>query len=77
MSFVAIVKIVLGVMKFLPQVFELFSLVPEGVGLTTEQVRDLLSSFKNMPTSLGSQPTMKDLRVSYPAVILTAVAIFL
>jgi hypothetical protein len=56
--------------------FELFSLMPRGFNLSTTQIRDLLSRFKTMPSELGRPPTIQDLRVSYPAIVLTPVAIF-
>lgn len=58
------------------ETFELTSLMPRGIQLPGQQLRDLVKGFEDMPSLLGRAPTMNDLRVSYPAVILTPVAIF-
>jgi hypothetical protein len=58
------------------ETFELTSLMPKGIQLPGSQLRDLLKGFKDIPPLLGRAPTLNDLRVSYPAVILTPVAIF-
>ena len=58
------------------ETFELFSLLPGGIKLPRNQMRDLLTSFKDMPTFLGPPPKMQDLRISYPAIILTPIAIY-
>jgi len=55
---------------------ELFSLVPEGYRLTTQQLREFLGFFRDMPPQLGKPPTMDDLRVQYPAIIVTAIAVY-
>lgn len=55
---------------------ELFNLLPEGFRLSAEDVRPFLRSFENMPPQLGKPPTMDDLRVSFPAIILTPIAIY-
>jgi hypothetical protein len=56
--------------------FELFNLLPQGLRLSRDQARDLLSRFKDVPPGFGRPPTMEDLRVSHPAIILTPVAIY-
>lgn len=56
--------------------FELFSLMPRGFSPSRTQIRELLSAFKTMPPQLGRPPAMEDLRVSYPAIVLTPVAVF-
>jgi len=56
--------------------FELFSLMPRGFSLSRTQIREFLSKFKTMPTQLGRPPAIEDLRVSYPTIVLTPVAIF-
>lgn len=58
------------------ETFELFSLLPGGIKLPRTQIRDFLTSFKDMPPILGPVPKMQDLRISYPAIILTPIAIY-
>ncbi|MDO8613897.1 MAG: hypothetical protein Q7R32_13925 [Dehalococcoidia bacterium] len=56
--------------------FDLFSLMPPGLRLSREQLRDLLGRFSDTPAVLGAAPRMEDLRVSYPAIVVTMVAVF-
>ncbi len=56
--------------------FELFSLLPGGFKLGRGELRQLISHFKDMPPQLGRPPKLEDLRVSYPAMILTVVALY-
>lgn len=58
------------------ETFELFSLLPGGIKLPRKQIRELLPSFKDISAFLGPAPKMEDLRVSYPAIILTPIAIY-
>jgi len=58
------------------ETFELFNLLPQGIKLPRDQLKQLIAHFSNMPSMLGDPPKMEDLRVSYPAIILTPVAIF-
>jgi hypothetical protein len=58
------------------ETFELFNLLPGGVKLPREQIQEFLLIFKDMPSVLGTPPKMQDLRISYPAIILTPIAIY-
>jgi hypothetical protein len=58
------------------ETFELFNLLPGGMKPSRKEIRELLTKFKNMPAILGTPPKMQDLRISYPAIILTPVAIY-
>lgn len=58
------------------ETFELFSLLPSGIKLPRKQIRELLASFKDMPPFFGPAPKIGDLRVFYPAIVLTPVAIY-
>lgn len=58
------------------ETFELYSLLPQGFAVGRDQLRQLLSKFADMPAQLGKAPTMDDLRVSYPAMVLTPVAVY-
>ena len=56
--------------------FPLFSLFPESIQLPEEDMSNFLDAFKDMPSMLGSPVTKEDLEISYPAVVITPVAIF-
>jgi hypothetical protein len=58
------------------ETFELFSPLPGGVKLQTDEIQDLLSKLKDVDLILGSAPKMEDLRVSGPAIILTPIAVY-
>jgi hypothetical protein len=58
------------------ETFELFSLLPRGIKLPREGIQELLVKFKDMPAILGQPPKMEDLIVSYPAIVLTPIAIY-
>jgi hypothetical protein len=55
--------------------FELFNLIP-GFDLSMDQISGFLQSFQNMPSMLGRAPQLEDFRVTYPAMVLTVVAIY-
>ena len=55
---------------------ELFSLLPAGLRIPKEEQRQLVARFKSMPSILGSPPSVADLQVPYPAMLLTTVAIY-
>lgn len=56
--------------------FPLFRLFPEGIQLPEQDMDDFLDAFKDMPPLLGPPVKKEDLQVSYPAIVLTSVAIF-
>jgi hypothetical protein len=56
--------------------FPLFRLFPEGIQLPEQDMGDFLDAFKDMPPLLGPPVRKEDLQVSYPALVLTPVAIF-
>lgn len=58
------------------ETFELFNLLPGGMKPSRKEIRELLTKFKNMPAILGTPPKMEDLRILYPAIILTPIAIY-
>lgn len=58
------------------ETFELQRLLPIDVQLPSEQVDDFLKGFKDMPSILGSPPKKEDLVITYPAIILTPIAIY-
>ena len=57
------------------ETFEVFSLVP-GVQFPRDELSELIEKFSEMPAMLGPAPTMEDLQVTYPAIVLTPVALF-
>jgi hypothetical protein len=57
------------------ETFELFSIIP-GLKMNREMLRDLIKQFQDMPTILGMPPKMEDLRISYPAMVVTPIAIY-
>jgi len=62
------------------ETFELFSPLPGGVKLPTNDIRNLLTNLKDnlkdVESLIGTELKMEDLRVSYPAIILTPIAIY-
>jgi hypothetical protein len=58
------------------ETFELFSLLPGGMKLPKQEMGELLVGFRDMPPILGTPPKMQDLIISYPAIILTPIAIY-
>lgn len=58
------------------ETFELQSLIPIDIRLPKDQVRDFLRGFKDIPQFLGPAPTMDDLEIPHPAMILTPIAIY-
>lgn len=58
------------------ETFELFTLMPRGIHLSRNDLREFLSKLKTIPPQFGRPPTIQDLRVSYPAIVLTPIAVF-
>jgi len=56
--------------------FSLFHLFPLGIQLPEQDIDSFLDAFKEVTTLLGSPVRKEDLQISYPAIILTPVAIF-
>jgi hypothetical protein len=56
--------------------FPLFHLFPLGIQLPEQDIDSFLDVFKDVTTLLGSPVGKEDLQISYPAIILTPVAIF-
>lgn len=56
--------------------FPLFRLFPESIQLPEQDMDGFLDAFKDMPSLLGPPVKKEDLQVSYPAVVLTSIAIF-
>ena len=56
--------------------FELFSFLPREMSISGSHLQDLLSHFTGMPSEVGPEPSMNDLQASYPAIILTPIAIY-
>ncbi len=54
---------------------ELFNLIP-GAELDKEQIEDFVKSFENMPAMFGPAPKMEDLQITYPAMMVTPIAIY-
>lgn len=54
---------------------ELFSLMP-GLNVNRTQIRQIIQSFKTMPAELGKPIKEKDLRIAYPAAVVTPIAIY-
>lgn len=55
--------------------FELFSLMP-GFQLSAAQLREFVTKLGDLPPQLGRAPTVNDLQVSHPAIVLTPVALY-
>ena len=55
--------------------FELFSLMP-GLQLSATQLREFITKLGDLPPQLGRAPTVNDLQVSHPAIVLTPVALY-
>ena len=55
--------------------FELFKLIP-GLKLNRNNIKGFLNTFKDMPPILGKPPKIEDLQISYPAIIITPIAIY-
>jgi len=56
--------------------FDLFKLLPTEFQLGSKEMGEMLKSFKEMPSILGKPPTIKDIKVGYPAMVITPVAIY-
>lgn len=56
--------------------FDLFKLLPGEMSLGSKELGEMLKGFKDMPPMLGKPPTVKDIKVGYPAMVLTPVAIY-
>lgn len=55
--------------------FELFSLIP-GFKMERTMIKDFTKIFRDMPPILGKAPTVQDLQVGYPAMVVTPIAIY-
>ncbi|MDG3547649.1 DUF6414 family protein [Methanobacterium formicicum] len=55
--------------------FELFKLIP-GLELNKKMITDFLKIFDNLPPMFGKPPKIEDLQVSYPAMIITPIAVY-
>lgn len=56
--------------------YDLFKLLPTEFQLGSKEMREFLRKFKDMPPILGKTPSMKDIKVGYPAMVLTPVAVY-
>lgn len=54
---------------------ELVKLIP-GIELDEENLEGFVQNFEDMPPMLGTPPKMEDLQISYPAMIVTPIAIY-
>ena len=58
------------------ETFKLLSLIPEGMKLSKEQIRELLVGFKDIPPIIGTPTRMHDFRICCPAIMFPTDAIY-
>jgi len=72
--------LVLGRVRKVLEKDETFDLFKLPIKMNKKLIQELLKSFDNMPPDalalLGKKPTMEDLQVCYPAVILNPIAVY-